>query len=373
MAPRYNKKNLSASGPLGQAALAKLHAADDCVIGHTDTGYTWHPVFGDWSRAGPANLLRDVGYDFVLDQPGSIDPLPPKSLVDWPGHGTRTLSLMVGAVPGKLIGVAPGAKVMPFRVTDSPVFDLSPDSTRNLGRAIDFILDYSNLADRVKVISISLGIPGWPLGPIRALGEAIDRAYEAGVIVVAAAGQQFDRVTYPGRYFRTIGVGAVYEDGTVWDKHAVGEESLYVDCYALGADVQRANSYREADDQPAGDPNGPPPHICYSDDDPDGGDEHRPHSGTSYATEQVAAIAALWRVHRDGDIRAKYGTRSPLVTEAFRRLVKTTSSVIEGTSRFADVARVVDVEALLNAPLPDAGNGPDEVAASPYLAANQEG
>lgn len=371
MVAPFNKRNLSPSGPVGQAALAKLRVANDCVIAHMDTGYTWHPVFGAWSAATPANILRDVGYDFVLDRPGSIDPLEiPSSITDWPGHGTRTLSVMIGNAKDHLIGVAPGAKVMPFRVTDSPVFDLSTANTRYLARGINFVLDYAHIASRVKVISISLGIPGWPLPPSHALGAAIDRAYDAGLIVVAAAGQKTDRVTYPGRYFRTIGVGAVWENGTVWDKHDIGDEARWVDCYTLGAGVQRANSYRLAGDPP-GDPNGPPPHVCYSDLDPDGGDQPPPHNGTSYSTAQVAAMAALWRCWREADIGAMYGNEPRLITEAFRHLVKITSGVIDGTVAFADVARVADLERLLTAALPTPGNGAGQVAASPYLAADQ--
>lgn len=371
MVAPFQKKDLSPKGPAGRASLAQLVAADDFVIAHMDTGYTWHPVFGTWDATMPANILRQFGYDFVLDRAGAIDPLPPRSLLDWPGHGTRTLSVMIGNSPGNLVGVAPGAKVMPFRVTDSPVFDLSTASTRNLARGINFVLDYPHLARRVKVISISLGIPGWPLPPSRALGLAVDRAYEAGIIVVAAAGQKTDRVTYPGRYFRTIGVGAVYENGVVWDKHDIGDAARWIDCYTLGAGVHRANSYRLDGDPPAGDPNCPPPHVCYSGDDPDGGDDAPPHNGTSYATAQVAAVAALWRCRRDTELRAKYGAASPLITEAFRHLVKRTSGVLDGTSAFADATPVVDCEALLNAALPDAGDGADQIAPSPYLAANQ--
>src|SRR4051812_4168537 len=106
MVAPFNKKNLSPSGPVGLAALAKLRAANDCVIAHMDTGYTWHPVFGAWSAAAPANILRDVSYDFVLDRKGAIDPLEmPSSITDWPGHGTRTLSVMIGDAPNHLVGV----------------------------------------------------------------------------------------------------------------------------------------------------------------------------------------------------------------------------------------------------------------------------
>jgi len=366
MVAPFQKRDLSPKGPAGRAALARLIAADDFVIAHTDTGYTRHPVFGTWAAGGPPNILTALGYDFVRDTPDAADPLPPQTVLDWPGHGTRTLSVMIGNAPGELVGAAPGAKVIPYRVTDSPVFDMSTSSTRHLGRAIDFVLDYPHIASRVKVISISMGIPGWPLSPSKVLGAAIDRAYEAGIIIVAAAGQKTDRVTYPGRYFRTIGVGAVNADGTVWDKHDVNDEALYVDCYMLGADVLRANSYRLPADAP-----GAPPHTCYSGNDPDGGDDPPPHSGTSYATAQLAAVAALWRCQRDAELRAKYGAASPLITEAFRAAVKRTSSLMQGTGAFADAARIVDLEALLAAPLPDAGNAPGEIGPSPYLAVNQ--
>ena len=53
---------------------------------------------------------------------------------------------------------------------------------------------------------------------------AFDCAYMAGVIVCAAGGQYTDTVTYPGRYFRTIGVGGVQpKDRKIPAAHAAAE------------------------------------------------------------------------------------------------------------------------------------------------------
>jgi hypothetical protein len=56
-----------------------------------------------------------------------------------------------------------------------------------------------------KAIGISLGIPFFPPSMNGGMGRAVDKAYEERAIIVVAGGQIIDSVTYPGKYWRTIG------------------------------------------------------------------------------------------------------------------------------------------------------------------------
>lgn len=59
-----------------------------------------------------------------------------------------------------------------------------------------------------------IGFPQMSLFGRRHLGEAVDHGYERGIILAGAGGQVIDRVTYPGKFSRTIGVGDVRDDRT---------------------------------------------------------------------------------------------------------------------------------------------------------------
>ncbi len=125
------------------------------------------------------------GYDFVGEAwpfgPLAPDPDP----IDRQGHGTS-----VGHIAAGIGGVAPGASLYAVKVC-------SPVSTSCSGVAllmgIDFALDPNgdgDIGDAVDVINMSLGAA---YGQIEnTLAEASSNASRAGVVVVAAAGNNAD-------------------------------------------------------------------------------------------------------------------------------------------------------------------------------------
>lgn len=325
----------SPKGPAGRAALKKLRGPDgDVVIAHMDTGFTEHPVF---------ESVRDaiaLGGDYLDADGDGYDPLPKReAATDWPGHGTRTLSVLCGR-DEYVVGAVPGARVLVCRVSDSPVFDLSTERTRVLGRAL------TDLAENAacRVVSVSMGIPSLfpllPMGPSEEMGLGVDACYDRGIIVVAAAGQIIDRVTYPGRYFRAVGVGGLTFKGEVWERYD-DIDLPEVDVWAWGHDVHRANAVKNHDTGEIV--------YCYTHQ-PKGVDEARPHSGTSYATAQVAGAAALWIAHHGTGLATYHrdGEHWRLV-EAFKQCLLGMPRKIAGQRSAA-----LDVEALLAVPLPDA-------------------
>ncbi len=106
-----------------------------------------------------------------------------RSDVNGTGHGTH-VSGIVAANANNGIGVegaAPGAKVLPIRVLD----DTGSGTSEDVAKGIDYAV-----AQKVDVINLSLGgdAVSAVIGGDDVFTAAIDRAVKAGIVVVAAAG-----------------------------------------------------------------------------------------------------------------------------------------------------------------------------------------
>ncbi len=290
-------------------------------VGHLDTGYTRHEVLGFGDTGGSDFVRAQEGINF-FDESGGLpmDPLNPHGT---PGHGTRTMSVLAGHAPGKMFGVAPRVTVIPYRVTDFVVIDTLWN--RN---PLDLAMDHAAINTGCQVINISLGDPCFP--PSR-VGRTVDRAYEQGVIVVAAAGNITSEVTYPGRYARTIAVGGVTKNGRPWSG---GSRGPRVDISAPADDIYRATVSKDDGGATYG----------YG----DGGD------GTSYAATHVSAAAALWLAFRGNDLRQYI--EGWQIVEAFRTVLKGSARVRPGWNDRLFGAGILDIRALLDERLPDPGD-----------------
>jgi subtilisin family serine protease len=239
-------------------------------IAHLDTGYDPnHP-----SR--PQRLLTELQRNFAggddndATDPGSRFPLQNV------GHGTATLALLAGArlaVPGRgfddFLGGAPFAEIVPVRIAESVIHF----ETSSMAQGIDYAVQSS-----CRVLSVSMGGV-----PARAWADAVNRAYEAGVALFAAAGNRFGpspptTIVYPARFNRVVAVCGVTADGSPyyrsgWHPHMQG-------CFGPAAKMTTALA--------AYTPNTPWAVMgCGALVTTDGG-------GTSAATPQAAAAAALW-------------------------------------------------------------------------------
>ncbi|HVF62554.1 MAG TPA: S8 family serine peptidase, partial [Casimicrobiaceae bacterium] len=277
-------------------------------IAHPDTGITSH------DELSASNVDLAAGYDFVEDDPDATDPLLPGN----PGHGTSTASVIVSDFEPQgsagVSGVAPRATLIPLRVSTK----VAHFSWTRLTDAIDHAV-----ANNAHAISMSLGGPL----PSFVLHDAIEDAVGAGVILVAAAGNQWPFVVFPARYDEVIAVAASACNDQRWAASASGGD---VDITAPGESVWRAETSTSGAF-----------HLSRS-------------SGTSYATAQVAGIAALWLAHHGRSaLIGRYGVGN--VSAVFKELLTThgfrwPASGTWDTSRMG--AGLVDAEALLLAPLP---------------------
>ncbi|MGA1794036.1 MAG: S8 family peptidase [Thermoplasmatota archaeon] len=144
------------------------------------------------------------------------------------GHGTHVASTIGGfylpAFDGMCFvrGVAPGAKIIPVLVLDAWLMDC-PDpeypgcyggkvlwtggTYEMIAAGIDYVtkLAQNELSDSRVIISMSLGGPS----PGQIIEDAIDKAIEEGVIVVASAGNNgYNGMGWPGAYPQVISVAA---------------------------------------------------------------------------------------------------------------------------------------------------------------------
>ena len=160
------------------------------------------------------------------------------------------------------------------------------------------------------------------------MGEAVDYAYENGVIVVAAGGQIVNVVTYPGKYFRSIGVGGVEPDYSVWHKYA-DEMMSYIDTWAPASPIYRANTVIE-----------------------NGQERYRYGfgDGTSYAAVHVAA--AMWLTYRSDELERAYSEPWHRI-EAFRLLLKATHQTVEGSLEPTRGTGILNAYELMSADVPE--------------------
>ncbi|WP_255298430.1 S8 family peptidase [Brevibacillus dissolubilis] len=130
------------------------------------------------------------------------------------GHGTHVAGT-IAALANKrgVVGVAPQVELYDVRA-------FGPDGTANMSDIIEGI-NWA-IEKRVHVINMSFGTPQ----PHSGLENAIRRAYRAGIVLVASAGNNGGTLEYPAAYNGVIAVGAIDSSGRVADFSARGADTL---------------------------------------------------------------------------------------------------------------------------------------------------
>lgn len=301
------------------------------LVGQPDTGVADHAEL-------QSGIDRVRGYDFVSNRPDPIDPLSKK--MSSPGHGTGTSSAVISRRSGHVTGSAKGATVVPIRVVNAVVFT----SGTAIARGIDHARHQG-----CKVITMSLG------GPFAssAMRRAIIRAINAGMIVLAAAGNCVGFVTFPAWDKYMIGVAGVDKNMRKWKGSCSGRA---VDISAPGENVFVARRIVV----PAG--HTPTP--------AEKADVNARGQGTSYAVALTAGVAALW-IEKWGQpaIIAEATRRGLTVQMFFRMALQVTAQVPNGWDARNMGAGIVDAKALLDRDLASLPNAPAQVeSGNPALA-----
>ena len=281
-------------------------------------------------------IIETPGKDFF--QPARTtaqDPLTPVTPPQEVGHGTRTGAVLAGrSASGDFLGVAPGLPVVPYRINnDSLILEQAAGA---IGAALDDVVSQG----RCPVVSIS---QGFPFVLDQAMGEAVDNAYLNGIIICCAAGQFIDRVCYPAKHRRTIGVGGYRKSGRQYQKY---DRYGRIDSWAPADNITRPNVAGLAGYSNNGD-------------------------GTSYSTVHVSAAAAMWLRFHGSAIGQTYGNGAADLwrrVEAFRVCLRLSQRVLPfkatETTHPGNSAGKLDISNLLSVALPawDASVREDDLA-----------
>ncbi|WP_285369840.1 S8 family serine peptidase [Streptomyces sp. RKAG293] len=159
------------------------------------------------------------GHDFVN---GDEDPM------DDNGHGTHVAGIIAGkaAEKGGITGVAPDANLLAYKVMDAE----GAGYTSDIIAGIEAASDPAN-PHRADVINMSLGGPGDGTDP---LGLAATAAVRAGVVVVAAAGNDgpgLGTVSSPGTADGVISVGASTSNLRLPSAYLAGKKPELIQTY----------------------------------------------------------------------------------------------------------------------------------------------
>lgn len=273
---------------------------------------------------GAVVAVLDTGVD--LDHPDLVGRLvegidlverdtPPD---DPQGHGTIVAGIIVATADNGrgVAGVAPQAQVMPIRVLDERGRGTSDLVAEGIRHAVTQEVDVINLS--LAEVKADEGVVEIPLVANRDVRDAIAEAAAAGVVVVAAAGNDGVPTTPYGTDAPVIVVGATTPDDQRWSESNHDERTLF----APGTDITSTwfeGRYANAD-------------------------------GTSFATPIVAAGAAMLA---GADLPAD---------EVTRRLVETAVDIGTGLGRVDLAAAVAGVTP---APTPTATAIPPPPATEP--------
>ncbi|WP_406160014.1 type VII secretion-associated serine protease mycosin [Streptomyces canus] len=154
-------------------------------------------------------------------------------------HGTAMASIIAAHGHGTsdgVIGLAPEAKILPVRSfgTDGP----------GLAEPIRYAVDHG-----ASVINVSMCFDSSDPNRVQQVSDAVAYALSHNVLVVGAAGNEDDKggKCYPAASPGALGVGAVKNDGSIWEGSNPGD---FVALSAPGTNIVSAkgtgNGYRAA-------------------------------------------------------------------------------------------------------------------------------
>lgn len=220
-------------------------------------------------------LLDFKGRVDIANEKNFVDPNGEGSAIDDHGHGTHVAGV-IGAIQNNgtsMRGMMPAVSILPVKVLDAS----GSGDTEQIALGIKYAVDAG-----AKVINMSLGG-----SESRTIGYMLKYAYDRGVVVVAATGNDGDSsLSYPASSKYTISVGATNTFGIVSDYSNYG---YGVDVVAPGTKVASLV------------PNG---NVVYMD-------------GTSMATPHVSAVVGLL-----------LSTRPTLKVEEVRQLLHRTAEPV---------------------------------------------
>ena len=129
-----------------------------------------------------------------LDQPGKVlygpdlsleASLPNLANLDTYGHGTHLAGIIAGDDGDQVGGIAPDSRIVSLKIAGAD----GATHIEQVIAAIDWVVEHRNDNGlNIRVLNLSLGLPGVPSSADDPLSAAVERAWNAGIVVVAAVG-----------------------------------------------------------------------------------------------------------------------------------------------------------------------------------------
>lgn len=210
------------------------------VIAVIDTGFDLsHPAFEGQLAGDPVDVVNDGIF-----------------MEDRSGHGTHVAGIISAKFTDeKLMGIAPGAQILPVKVFDRNNSTTSLKIAEGMYAAADLNVDIVNMSIGTRTDH-------------KVIRDAASDLYSQGIFIVGAAGNNGrNSLTFPGGYAEVVSVGATDYLDEVAD---FSNYSVELDFVAPGMDILST--------------------VPIDDQNPLGIDIR---SGTSMATPHVSAVAAI--------------------------------------------------------------------------------
>lgn len=280
---------------------------DPIIVAVIDSGINY-----DHEDLDASHILIDDGYNWATNDREDVK--------DALGHGTFcSAQIMATRNNGMgIAGITPEVWILPLRVFGTT----GKGYTSDIVAAIQYATNYTYKGRHVDVISMSLGGES----ASSAQKQACDAAVDAGILVVAAAGNDGDTtLNYPAAFDSVIGVGSV---GTASSHTEVSDFSQrgLSNVFVTAPGYQIVSAYYDASNS------------------------YYRGNGTSFACPEVAALGALCKsIDRSFD------------QNEFKNLLIDTSTDLGAAGRDADYGYgLVDFEKALTELLSASGGLADE-------------
>lgn len=161
-----------------------------------------------------------AGYVNFIEGEEELSPI----FQDLTGHGTAIAGIISGNGETGIKGINPNAELYSVKVLDG-------ENKAPLSRIIEGI--YWCIEQNMNIINMSFGTPVYS----KALEQAVKDAYDAGLLMVAAAGNDGEAVEYPAAFPEVMAVAATNPEANISEFSNTGEE---LDVAAPGEKVRVA-------------------------------------------------------------------------------------------------------------------------------------
>jgi len=191
-------------------------------IDRVDADLAWATTVGTGVKVAVVDTGIDLSHPDLKVYGGYNAIYPAKTAADDNGHGTHVAGIIAALNnPIGVVGVGPQINLYSVKVLDR----------RGSGYVSDIIegLDWA-IQNGIQVVNMSLGTNS----DVESFHDAVIRARNAGIVLVAAAGNDGAAVDFPGAYPEVIAVAATDSANTVASWSSRGPE---VDLAAPGVSI----------------------------------------------------------------------------------------------------------------------------------------